>query len=184
MSWSEVLGDVIRAGSLCIAALFLLAIAHKAQALAGGTQFTTPLIHRIAVLRSYPRAALSAAAATELVLVVLVLIVPAVGLGAMAVLLVGYATALRAIDLDESCACFGEFFEAAGRSGAVLRNALLAAFAGTGSALALAGAVTISAPSDHNVGAALVVSAVLLALDALRRTSNRREAMFASAERR
>lgn len=135
--------------------IFAAAVRHKILILWHGSAARHPIL-RTLPRRLTPTAAISAALAGELALIALLIVRPAAGCIACALLVTAYSLRLRHLPLDEDCQCFG----AAGNQGvaaAMKRNGLLVAVsAGGGLAGILAGQV------DEPLAPAGAVLAVIL----------------------
>jgi hypothetical protein len=160
---------VLRSLSLCLAGLFLVAIAHKAYLVRAGSASQQPLIRRRGWEGRNARLALAGTAAGEAVIAGMLVVRPTVGFAAAACAIAFYTFELRRLAPDESCGCLGEILEAGGRSAAVRRNLILLGAAGSGGLAYATGAVDVSALSQLTAGVALLVLATTLALTVLLR---------------
>jgi small-conductance mechanosensitive channel len=170
-----VIDALARSSSLVLAALLCVAIAHKVSVLRAGEADRQPLLRKRGWSPERAAAALAVAAVAEAVVALAVVLVPPVGLLALAALLAAYTVGLRELDADESCACLGEFLDRAGRAVAIRRNVVLVAVAVAAAAAYLTGAAQRVEPAQVDVGLAALAAAVILARAALERQFTTRE---------
>lgn len=129
------LADLLEGVALALGILIGVALFHKGHALLARRAGEEPLI--LALAPRHADALLSAACATEVLVVVLLILEPTLGLGALSALLVGYTIALRRLPRDADCRCFGAALKVRSRKAAIARNLALLAVA-TSCAIALA----------------------------------------------
>lgn len=121
-----VLETGVRAASICLAGLFVLAASHKATVLAEGRAAAEPVVRLAPWTYRHAAHVLAVAALAELTTACVLLASPAAGYVAAACLALVYGVAARGLPPDEPCKCFGRAFEARGAAGVVRRNIVIA----------------------------------------------------------
>jgi methylamine utilization protein MauE len=167
----DVAAVAIRVVSVCIAALLVLALVHKARVIAMGGAAREPLM-QFAWRRPYASVVLGFAGAVELAIAVLLLVTPSLGLGGALVLLAIYSWEVRRLPSDQPCNCFGRSLLHT-RDAALQRNLILAVFCVAAFVPSVTGAVTAAPISQATIGAALIVLAARLPFELLPRITNR-----------
>lgn len=142
---------------LASAGLLAVAILQKAHLLATGRAADEPVFRLRWIRSAWAKPVLAAAAAVELVVLVVLVLRPVVGLSAVAALMATYALVLAQLGPDESCGCLGEAIPMTSRLG-IARNLVLAV-----SAVA---AVAVGAHQDlsHNLFTQLTLGIALVTL--------------------
>jgi len=172
-----VAADVVRALSLFVALLLLLAVGHKVRVLYARQAEAEPLIGLGGRRKRHPSAAISLAAIVEIALAVALVAVPVIGCAGASLLLAFYAREVGRLPADQPCNCFGEVLRTHDGGAAIRRNVVLAV-ATAGAFLAYAtGAVDVAPLSGVTFGIALILTAALAAAEVVRRLgdSTRRE---------
>jgi energy-coupling factor transporter transmembrane protein EcfT len=151
--------------ALALCVVFALAIGHKVAILLRGGPVVEPLLQFSAWTKRHARALLAVGACLEAAVIALLLLVPSLGLLVAAALLSGYAFALRRLDPDVSCNCFGSLSSTRAHD-AVTRNLLLSAFCVVASLLTIMVART-TPDAELVAGIAAIALAFLLAIEAV-----------------
>jgi hypothetical protein len=99
----------------------------------------------------------------EVVITFALFAAPAIGLIAVAMLLIVYSIELHRLEPNESCACLGELFNAPDRVAAIRRNLLLLAASVTLGASYAVGLLAVAPLSQSTIGVAAVVAAAVTA---------------------
>jgi hypothetical protein len=162
----ELAEGTIRVVSLSLAALFVLAAAHKARVLVAGTANQEPLMQLGAFRRRHAPSILAAAAAIEMGAAALLLVEAKLGLAVTLLLLAPYTWELRRLEGEQPCNCLGSSLGAT-RSIAVRRNVVLSILAACALAPLILGWVGVASISQATVGATLLALAVVLPIGPL-----------------
>ena len=120
--------------AIALAVLFASAVVHKLLLVRVGTAGADPLIARREWTASRARAVALSVASVEAILVLALVLAPAVGLPAAALILLFYARELRKIGWEEPCHCFAVTTLATAGT-AVLRDLALAVVSGVAAAI-------------------------------------------------
>jgi hypothetical protein len=148
---------------MCFALLLVVAITHKARVVMANGAQTEPVI---ATHKWAPRVAaaiLTAATVLEVAIVAALFADPAIGLIALAMLLLVYTAELRRLQPQESCACLGDLFIAPDRAAAIRRNLFLFATSLALGAGYVAGLPQVAPLSEATIGVAAVIAAAATA---------------------
>jgi hypothetical protein len=164
-----VAGEIVRAVSLCVALLFVVAVGHKVQILRAGEAAAEPLIKLGGWRKRHASTAIALAGIAETALAVLLVTVPLVGLVGASLLLVLYAREVRRLPADQPCNCFGGVIRTHAGAAAVRRNAGLAVVTAAGFVGYATGAVDVAPLSETVAGIALILVGAMAAAEALRR---------------
>lgn len=165
----DLTSSAIRVVALLVAALFAVAIAHKARVIARGDARAQPLVQLSDLRRSHAVLVLALAATLETAIVFALILAPLAGLAAALLLLGCYSVELRKLAPGATCDCFGNFMRDTGAA-AVRRNIALCTACALALVLALTGVADPASLSQATIGAALVIVAGILAADVLRVT--------------
>lgn len=157
----------VRGAAILLSGLFAAAVFHKVQLLATRSAVSEPLIQVSEWRRTYAAPIIFAALIVELSVAVFLVVEPAWGLTAAAILTAFYAYQMRHLPRNASCRCFGSLTRARSRFMAVRRNVFLAILSGVGSIGYAAGAVHDVRVTDITIGIALIAGAAVSAPAAL-----------------
>jgi hypothetical protein len=172
-----VAADLVRALTLYVALLLVLAVAHKVRVLYARRAGAEPLIELGGWRKRHASVAIALAAIGEIALAVVLIAVPIIGAAGSSLLLAFYAREVARLPADQPCNCFGEVLRTHDGRAAIRRNVVLAT-AAAGAFLAYAtGAVGVAPLSGVTFGIALILAAALAAAEIVRRfgESTRRE---------
>jgi hypothetical protein len=159
---------VARSISLALAGLFALAAIHKSHLLLKGDVRQQPLVAAYARNARESWFMVVTALLVEAIVIAALIFEPATGYAAAACVSGLYAIALRRLDPDMQCACFGELF-AADRSSAIRRNVILGIVSTVTMVSYLVHAVAIAPIGGSVLGITMILTVVALAGEARQR---------------
>lgn len=163
--------------ALALAALFVLAVGHKASVIASGDVAAQPLLENRGLTGARATLALGGAAVAESAVVALLVLMPATGCLCAALLLIVYAREVGRLPDGRSCQCLGGGLDAPTAGGAVARNLVLAGVAVVTGVVGLIGAVDFGGVGQASAGLALVAVASGAAIATMQRRVERQRAV-------
>jgi hypothetical protein len=155
----EIVEATARSLSLCMAAMFAVAVLHKARTLVMGQAGAEPVIAALGLGGGAAVAAVVGAAALESGVIATLVFAPPAGCAGTAVLLGVYGLALRGLDPDEGCGCFGSTLDAK-RGNAIRRNLVVGLTALTLAVTYLTEALAVAEISQLSLGILLIMASV------------------------
>lgn len=162
----EIAQDIAGALSLILAAMFLAAVFHKVRVVARGSAAREPLLRRSAWRRQRATPLLLLAGIGELVTVVSLIALPAVGFALTAAFALLYSVQVWQLSESETCNCFGSLGNQ-DRASSLRRNAIITLMAAVALVASVVWPDSARSISGEALGGAVVAIAVLSAVAAL-----------------